>query len=313
MGPQYIDIPPPEYEHFIQYNHYQNEFEKVAKNNKIKVVYRWREKKEEGVEKGNGIRNTWMGFLHGGLFHLYEIPNQFTDIKDCLQAIAEGFPACTCDQWQKLKDFGYSSQKQVDDECGDYGYDQWIEIRSQGYNTREEFDSDTGTGIREDEPEPNDPTGGNPARLDIETFQFSSAIIDGNNIAWGDYEDYPQFRFLISTYNRLKELGVKPYVVVSAALRHRIDRPIDLVDFLMRDDVAEAPADRPDDFFVIQLAFRRDAFIVSNDRFKDWKRANPELADEIDNRRVALTFIEDDPQFDHKLYKLIKHPKKFGK
>ena len=144
MGPQYIDIPPPEYEHFIRYSHYRNEFEKVAKNNRIKVIYRWHQQKT-GLGKENG--NTWMGFLHGGLFHLYEIPNRFTDIRECLQAIAEGFPDCTCQQWLKLKDLGYTSQERVDAECGDYGYDQWIEIRSEGYETREEFDQDTGTGM----------------------------------------------------------------------------------------------------------------------------------------------------------------------
>ena len=30
----------------------------------------------------------------------------------------------------------------------------------------------------------------------------------------------------ISTYEQLRELGVKPYVVVSAALRHKIDQPV---------------------------------------------------------------------------------------
>jgi len=325
MGPQYIDIPPPDFKHFIRYNHYRNEFEKVARNNKIKVIYRW--KARVGVEvdhdSTDGDVNTWMGFLHGGLFHLFEIPNLFETMKECLEAIDEGFTDTTCAQWRKLKGLEYRSQEEVDRDRGDYGYEQWIEIRSQGYNTADEFDREKGTGISEpgsetdgiDEiiSEEDDPTEVSEAHIDVDTFQFNTAIIDGTNIAWGDYEDNPQFRFIISTYNRLKDLGVKPYVVVSAALRHHIDEPVALVDFLKQQDTAEAPANRNDDFFVIQLALRRNAFIVSNDRFKDWKKANPDLAEEIDNRRVALTFIEDDPQFDYKLYKLIKRPKKFDK
>ena len=301
MQPQFIDIPQPKYEHYIRYNNYQNEFEKVARNNKIKVIYNWQ------GEAGN----SWMGFLHGGLFHLYEIPNMFTDINECEKAFSEGFTDCSCKQYRQLRKLGYSSQEEVDEVRGDYGYDQWIEIKSNGFDSSSAFDEEKGTEISDEVSEVNDPTGGNPELLDVETFQFNTAIIDGNNIAWGDYEDYPKFKFLKSTYNQLRDLGVKPYVVVSAALRHRIDQPIELVEFLKQDDVAEAPAERPDDFFVIQLAFKREAFIVSNDRFKDWKKANPDLADEIENRRVALTFIEEEPQFDHKLYKLIKRPTKY--
>ena len=141
-------------------------------------------------------------------------------------------------------------------------------------------------------------------------FQFNTAIVDGNNVSYIDYEEIPKLSNIVNVYKKIKELGIKPYVVVSAALRHRIDDPDGLVEFMKQEDVAEAPAARSDDFFVIQLALRRDAFIISNDRFNDWKRANPELADDIDMRRVALTFIEDDPQFDHKLFTRIKNPKK---
>ena len=301
MGPKYIKIPQPQYDHHITYNHFEDEFQRVARNNRIKVVYTWL------MDSGN----TWLGFLHGGLFHVFEIPNRFTDMKECIQAVNEGFPNCTCEQWRKLKELGYRNEEEADRDRGSYTMDRWIEIRSQGYRTSQEFDREKGTGISREAPQGSDRSEPPPDELDVETYQFQTAIIDGNNIAWGDYEDYPKFKFLTSVYNQLRELGVKPYVVVSAALRHRIDQPIELVEILKQDDVAEAPANRPDDFFIIQLAIKREAFIVSNDRFKDWKKANPELSDTIEDRRVALTFIEDEPQFDHKLYKLIKRPKKY--
>jgi len=292
MSIKIIEIPQPQYSHFIRYNNYPDEFEQVAKNYKVKVMYSWFN--EEG--------NTWLGFLSEGLFHVFEIPNRFSDVNEWIQAVKEGFSCCTSEQWRGLRALGYRNMEEVDRDRGEYGIDQWIDIRSKGYDTSDEFDLERGTEITDNVL---------PQKLDIDTFQFNVAIVDGNNIAWGDYEDYPKFKFIVSVYEKLRVLGVKPYVVVSAALRHRIDQPIELVEFLKRDDVCEAPADRPDDFFVIQLAFDRDAFIVSNDRFKDWKKANPDLADEIENRRVALTFIEDDPHFDHKLYKLIKRPTKF--
>jgi len=294
MAFQIIAIQAPHYQHYVKYNNYHEEFEKVAQAHNIQFMYKW------VAEDGN----TWLGFLYGGLFHVFEIPCQIPTIEEYDQAREEGFTSCSYEQWKKLKELGYKNAKDLDEERGGYGIDQWIEIKSQGYESADEFDEEKGTeisdGIAEIE-----------LTLTTELFQFQTAIIDGNNISYGDYEDSPKLRNILSVYEKLEELGVKPYVVVSAALRHHIDDPVGLVELLKKDDVAEAPADRSDDFFVIQLALKKEAFIVSNDRFNDWKLANPALAAEIENRRVALTFIEDDPQFDHKLYTLIKRPAKY--
>ena len=290
---QMIDIQAPRYQNFIKYKQYRDEFEKVARAQKVEFFYKW-------VAEGG---NTWLGFLHGGLFHVFEIPCQIPTIKEYDQAREEGFTDCSYEQWKKLKELGYKNAKDLDEEKGKYGIDQWLEIKSQGYESAAEFDEEKGTEIHDDDE--------TQITIDINTYRFQVAIIDGNNISYGDYEDSPKLRNILSVYEKLTELGVKPYVVVSAALRHHIDDPVGLVELLKKDDVAEAPADRSDDFFVIQLALKKEAFIVSNDRFSDWKKANPELSEEIEKRRVALTFIEDDPQFDHKLYTLIKRPAKY--
>jgi len=294
MGFQIIEIQAPNYQHYIKYSNFHDEFEKVAKTHKIRFIYKWM------AENGN----TWLGFLFGGLFHVFEIPCQIPSIEEYERAQREGFMGCGYEQWKKLKELGYRNLVEVDEDRGEYGIDQWIEIKTQGYENAGEFDEEKGTTISEGIAEIE-------LTLTSDMFQFQTAIIDGNNISYGDYEDSPKLRNILSVYEKLEELGVKPYVVVSAALRHHIDDPVGLVEILKKDDVAEAPADRSDDFFVIQLALKKEAFIVSNDRFSDWKKANPTFAREIENRRVALTFIEDDPQFDHKLYTLIKRPLKY--
>ena len=287
---QFIETQPPHYQDHIRYNNYHEEFLKAAKSYGVKIIHKW-------VDADD---NSWHGFLYGGLFHLFKIPCKFPDVDDYLAARKEGFTSCNHRQWERLKELGYENEEAVDTERGEYSIDQWIVIKSQGYSNSEEFDELTASEVSRMEEA--------RIKIDISNFTFHTAIIDGNNISYGDYEDTPKLRNIICVYEKLEELGVKPYVVVSAALRHKIDDPLGLVEFLKKDDVAEAPADRPDDFFVIQLAMRREAFIVSNDRFNDWKKANPELAKEIETRRVALTFIEDEPQFDHKLYTLIKKP-----
>jgi hypothetical protein len=293
MSFRIIEVETPHYQNFIKYNEYEEEFRKVAEAHQIQFVYKWK------AENGN----RWLGFLHGGLFHVFEIPCQIPSIEEYLEARSEGFTTCSYEHWQKLKELGYQDLRAVDSERGNYGIGQWIEIKSQGYNSAEEFDSVETTGINA--------RSETQLQIDVNNFKFKIAIVDGNNISYGDYEESPKLRMILCVYEKLEALGVKPYVVVSAALRHHIDDPVGLVEFLKKDDVAEAPADRSDDFFVIQLALQKEAFIVSNDQFKDWKKANPELSEEIEKRRVALTFIEEDPQFDHKLYTLIKRPNKY--
>jgi len=97
-------------------------------------------------------------------------------------------------------------------------------------------------------------------------------------------------------------------VVVSSALKHKIDDKEGLLNYLKNDDFIEGPAGRSDDYFIIQLALEKDAFIISNDQFKDWREVNPDLAEQIEERRVAFTFVDGKPSFDHKLGKLIKRP-----
>ncbi len=289
MSIQIIDIPKPEYRSYITYNNYFEEYRKSAKTYKIRIIYRWISE--------NG--NYWLGFLHGGLFHVFEIPKGYHTYEECFQAISEGFPCSSCSQWKILKEMGYRNEKQVNRDRGSYGLDQWITIKSNGYDSCDDFDNEKVTAI----------TAHNEDYLISNNhLAFDVAVVDGNNISYVDYVDVPKLRNIVAVYEKLMELGVTPYVVVSAALRHRVDDPVGLVEFMKQDDVAEAPAERSDDFFVIQLALERKAFIVSNDRFNDWKKANPDLAQEIENRRVALTFIDDDPQFDYKLYKMIRRP-----
>ena len=277
-------------ETFDRFIHFDDlkQFEEAVKKCSPAVIYRW--------EKEGSIN---LGFVHEGFVNVFEIPGRFPGLETYLLAQKEGFAGCTFRQWKRLKELGYRNMEEVDRDREDYGIDQWLEIRSLGFKTSEDFDREKGTPLTSEE------KGNKDAG-----FMFRTAIIDGTNISYGDYEDTPRLENILCVYRKLKELEIKPYVVVSAALRHKIDDPSGLVEFLKQDDVAEAPAQRYDDFFVIQLAFEREAFIVSNDRFTDWKKANPDMADEIERRRVALTFIEDEPQFDQKLYTLIHVPER---
>ncbi len=277
-------------EGFDRFIHFDDlkQFEEAVRRCTPTVIYRW---------KKDGSIN--LGFVNEGFVNAFEIPGGFPGLTEYFQAKKEGFSGCTFQQWGRLKELGYRNMAEVDRDRGGYDIDQWLEIRSLGFSSSEDFDRENGTPITSEKKGDKDAG-----------FMFSTAIIDGNNISYGDYEDTPRLENILCVYRKLKALGVKPYVVVSAALRHKIDDPAGLVEFLKQDDVAEAPAQRYDDFFVIQLAFEREAFIVSNDRFVDWKRANPDMADEIERRRVALTFIEDEPQFDQKLYTLIHVPER---
>jgi len=147
-------------------------------------------------------------------------------------------------------------------------------------------------------------------KIDSSSFAFKTAVVDGNNVAYHLGKENLNLDFLINTKKKLEGLGLKVYPFVSAALRHYIDDKEKLQNLINSGEVIETPAERYDDFFIIQTALEKKAFIVSNDRFKDWKERNPDKADAIDERRVGYTFVDSDPQFDHKLSTLIKKPLK---
>ncbi len=113
-------------------------------------------------------------------------------------------------------------------------------------------------------------------------------VVDGNNVAYHLAPmGVPHAANLLNAINSLVMAGYRPLVVISAALKHKIDRPMVLMDLISKGYVIEAPSGTDDDLLIIKQSRQRGADIVSNDRFLNWLNRFPWLVSRL--RRYRLT------------------------
>jgi hypothetical protein len=112
--------------------------------------------------------------------------------------------------------------------------------------------------------------------------------LDGNNIAfYMSPNGIPQVSNLLRAYRSLKSAGYRPTIVVSAALKYRIDNPDILQSLKNRRIVIESPRGTDDDLTIIRLAKQKNANIISNDRFLDWRERYPQLDSRLVRYRMT--------------------------
>ena len=109
-----------------------------------------------------------------------------------------------------------------------------------------------------------------------EKAQPRIAIIDGSNVAHATEGDSARLENILLVREKLLEEGLKPLVVVDAALRHQIDNSRDFERLVEAGDISQAPAGTDADYFILSFARELDALVVSNDRFRDRQKAFPE-------------------------------------
>ena len=113
-------------------------------------------------------------------------------------------------------------------------------------------------------------------------------VLDGNNIAYYlSHDNIPHVENIVGAYKSLSSAGYRPMVIISAALMHKIDKPTILHNLIVDGYAFEAPRRKDDDLLIIEEAQKRNADIVSNDRFLNWINRYPWVTDRI--RRYRLT------------------------
>jgi hypothetical protein len=113
-------------------------------------------------------------------------------------------------------------------------------------------------------------------------------VVDGNNVAYYLTPDgRPRITGIILAVNSLRNVGLRPIVVVSSALKYNIDNPEKLEELVNSKLVIEAPRGSDDDLHIIKLAEKTNSDIVTNDRFLEWQDRFPWLDSRI--RRYRMT------------------------
>jgi hypothetical protein len=106
------------------------------------------------------------------------------------------------------------------------------------------------------------------------------AIVDGSNVAHST-EGPPLVANLVAILAKLRGEGLEPIIVADAALRHQIDDPSAYERLIDDGHARQAPAGTDADYFILSFARELNAYIVSNDRFRDRIKQFPEARDRV--------------------------------
>jgi hypothetical protein len=107
------------------------------------------------------------------------------------------------------------------------------------------------------------------------------ALVDGSNVAFSQEGETGRLENITLICDKLEDEGFEPLVVVDASLRHRIDDDDEYERMVDEGKIRQAPAGTDADYFILSFARELDAWIVSNDRFRDRQKAFPEAQDRV--------------------------------
>ncbi len=119
-------------------------------------------------------------------------------------------------------------------------------------------------------------------------------VVDGPNLSKdqnvkGEIPEAKRFCILIEQL--CKEYDIDHVeIFVSAKLKHEIDN-MDIVEKLQKEgSLIVTPAARDDDYFALKHAIDSDAWIISNDRYRNWQAKNKKLYKWLQERRITFVW-----------------------
>lgn len=134
---------------------------------------------------------------------------------------------------------------------------------------------------------------GRPPRVPRQE-RSGKVLVDGSNVAHSSEGEKARLRNIELVVAKLEEEGLEPIVVADAALRHQIDRAQEYEQRIDDGEIRQAPAGTDADWFILSFARELDAYIVSNDRFRDRQEAFPDARE----RMIRYMIVEDEVVFE---------------
>jgi hypothetical protein len=160
---------------------------------------------------------------------------------------------------------------------------------------------------------------------DREEFGFEDGIIpfsfilDGSNIARNNLNSKKALlRDVLRCKNKLINMGIPDryiFIIFGSSLWHHIPNR-DKQDFnlLLQDrNVNQAPAGQDDDWYIIRYAMDNDSYIITNDRYLEYRERSKDFADFIKSHLIHYNILGNNIQFEEgfeeKVSKLITENK----
>ena len=125
-------------------------------------------------------------------------------------------------------------------------------------------------------------------------------IVDGANVAFEikTADNKAKFSNIKTLINSLEAQNIKNYIILcDKALRYKIDDKEEYFTYVNDNRITETPAGTQADSFILQYAREKDAYIISNDQFKDYYDNYDR--DWIKEKRIPFTIIGNEIYFDN--------------
>jgi len=119
-------------------------------------------------------------------------------------------------------------------------------------------------------------------------------LVDGSNVAHSSEGEKARLRNIELVVQKLEGEGLEPIVVADAALRHQIDQADKYEQLIDDGEIRQAPAGTDADYFILAFARELDAYIVSNDRFRDRQDSFLDARE----RMIRYMIVEDEVVFE---------------
>ena len=131
-------------------------------------------------------------------------------------------------------------------------------------------------------------------------------VVDGANVAFETktIDNKAKLSNILLLINKLKSLGIRNYrILCDKALQDKIDEDEDYMNLVNKNEIIETPAGSQADTFIMQYARDKDAYIISNDQFKDFYDTYGE--EWIKGKRISFTIVSNEIYFNE----LMQHAK----
>ena len=131
-----------------------------------------------------------------------------------------------------------------------------------------------------------------------------SFILDGSNIARNNRNTKnASIRDVVKCKKKLQKMGIPEkniLIIFGAGLRHYIPtRDKELYESLLQERTnSQAPAGRDDDWFIIQYAYNHNSYIITNDRYLEYREKSPSYKHFIDSHSIRYSVIGTDIIFE---------------
>ena len=102
--------------------------------------------------------------------------------------------------------------------------------------------------------------------------EIMKVVVDASNVAFSvkNKNRQPQMSNILAAVKALEEGEDEFVIIADASLRHDIDDKETFLKLLESENVEEVPAGNDADHFILEIAVREKAKILSNDKFRDY-------------------------------------------